>query len=159
MLLQAANRLVQIGGLKDAVAHHVQTAPDQAPRECRRFGDQDPPAVRRPARGLEPIFGGRSNDLVEIEEIRDMLAHHGRPEEAFAARPLPHGDCLFGDIQNLVDHHTHAAVAIVEDDHLDRIGCLVVVGRTRFEYGPERDQREYAVPVLHYLTAAGVLDR
>ena len=59
LLLQPANRLVQIGGLQDPVARHVQAAPDQASRERRGFGDQDPLAARGPARALKPIFRGR----------------------------------------------------------------------------------------------------
>ncbi len=106
----------------------------------------------------KPIFRGGSNDLVEIDEIRDTLAHHRRPKEPFAARLLAHRDRLFGDIQDLVDHHAHAAVAVVENDHLHRIGRLIAIGRTGFKYGPERNQGEDAVPVLHHLASARMLD-
>ena len=47
LLLQPANRLVQIRGLQDPVARHVQAAADQASRERRGFGDEDPLAARR----------------------------------------------------------------------------------------------------------------
>ena len=158
MLLQPANRLIQIGDLQDVVARHVQAAPDQAARERRGFGDEDSLAARGPAGALKPILRGRVNHMVEIQEIRDSFAHHRRAEEAFAARLLSHRDRLFGDIQDLVDHQTHAAVAVVENDHLHRIGRLAVVRRPGFEYGPQRNQAEDAVAVLHHLASARVLD-
>src|SRR5271157_2569114 len=158
LLLQPANHLVQVCGLEDPVAGHVQAAPDQTPRERRAIGDEDPLAVCGPARALEPIRRGRMNDLVEIEEIRDLLAHHRRAEKALAASRLAYRDGVFRDIQDLVDHHAQAALAIVEHDHLHGIGGLVLASDVRFQYGPERNQWENAVPVLHYLAAARMLD-
>ncbi len=81
-------------------------------------------AAREHARALKPVLRGRLNDIVQIEKIGDPLAHHRRAEKALAAGFLTHRDRFFGDIQDLVDHHAHTAVAVVEDDHLHRIGRL-----------------------------------
>ena len=158
MLLQPANCLIQIRGLQDPVARHVQAAPDQAARERRGFRDEDSFAVRGAARAPKPILRGRVNNVVEIQEIRDSFAYHRRAEEAFAVRLLAHRDRLFGDIQDLVNYQTHTAVAVVENHHLHRIGHLVLAGRAGFQHAAERHQREDAVPVLHHLAAARMLD-
>ena len=85
------------------------------------------------------------------------------PTTAEPSRPLrpdllAHRDRLFGNIQDLVDHHSHAAVAVVENDHLHRIGHLVRIRLAGFEHGPQRNQRQDAVPVLHHLASARMLD-
>src|ERR1035441_3672068 len=84
------------------------------------------------------------NDIVKVKKIRDSLTYHRRPEETFAVRFLPHGDRLFGDVQDLVNHHSHTAVAVVENDDLDRIG-LVVVGTAGLQHVSERHEAEDAV--------------
>src|SRR5664279_5989349 len=98
------------------------------------------------------------NDIVKVKKIRDSLTYHRRPEETFSIRFLPHGDRLFGDVQDLVNHHSHTAVAVVENDDLDRIG-LVVVGTAGLQHVSERHEAEDAVPVLHHLASARVLDQ
>ncbi len=83
ILLQPANGFIQIRGLDDLIALHVQTAPDQAARECRGLGNQNPFAAGGPDRALEPISGSGLNHVVEIQEIRDSLATTAEP-----SRPL-----------------------------------------------------------------------
>ena len=99
------------------------------------------------------------NHVVEIEEIGDPLAHDRRAEKTLAAGLLAHRDRLFGNIEDLVDHHTHTAFAVVEDNHLHRIGASgfdpAAPGSSTCS---ERHQRQDAVPVLHHLAPARMLD-
>ena len=89
------------------------------------------------ARALKPVLRGRLNHMVQVEKIRDSFAHYRRTQQPFAARFLAHRDRLFRHIQDLVDDHAHAAVAVVEDHHLHRIGRLVRAARAGFEHAAQ----------------------
>ena len=71
---------------------------------------------------------------------------------------MSHRDRLFRDIQNLVDHHSHTAVAIVENNYLHGVSQLALVGHAWFQQSSERHQWKDAVPVLNYLPSARMLD-
>ena len=96
--------------------------------------------------------------LVQIQEVRDSLAHHSRAEQPFASRLLANRHYLFGDIQNLVNHNPHTAFAVVEHNHLHRVDDQVLVLDARLQHRPQRYQGKNAVPVLHHLASASLLD-
>ena len=79
-------------------------------------------ARRRQAR--QPPRNLRLPPFHRIEEVGDLFADNSRAEEAGACGSLAHGDDFLGDIENLIDHDTDAALAVVEDDCLDGIGGI-----------------------------------
>ena len=96
--------------------------------------------------------------MVEIQKIGDPVTDDSRAQQTRPRGLLPDGDGLFGDVNDLIDNHAHAVVAIVEDNHLQRVG-FDGLREPGFKDRAQRRQRKNAIAVLDDQAAASPFDQ
>ncbi len=109
-------------------------------------------ALGRLILAAEPVLEGERQEVPDIDDFGRLAFDDGGAEHAGIFAGDLDIEAVFDDIDNLVDHQRHRAVAIRE--HQQRLGALALYAYGRIH----ADQRHQLTAVLHHVAAVRQFD-